>query len=140
MRPLTHASPTEAPIDSIELANAVATAAMEKKAYDVVILDMRGLVAFTDVFVICSARNVRQVRAVAEHVRLTAKHQCQSPPYGIEGLKACRWVLVDLPGVVFHVFEEPLRGFYDLDGLWQDAPRLAVPEVEGVAEGASLFL
>ena len=140
MRPSTHALPTEAPIDSIELANAVATAALEKKADDMVIFDMRGLVAFTDVFVICSARNGRQVRAIAEHVRMTAKHEYKSQPHGIEGLEASRWVLVDLPGVVFHVFDEPMRGFYDLDGLWQDAPRLPVPEVEGVAEGASLYL
>lgn len=140
MRQLTQPAPTEAPIESIDLANAVATAAMEKKAYDIVLLDMRGLVAFTDVFVICSARNKRQVRAVAEHVRLTAKHSCKSQPHGIEGLEACRWVLVDLPGVVVHVFEQPLRGFYDLDGLWQDAPQLAVPEVEGVASEESGLL
>lgn len=123
------ARPTEleATIRAEDLAAALATAAMEKKAFDVEILDMRDLVAYTDLFVICSARNRRQVQAIADEVRKIGKEHGLLPK-GTEGLEAARWVLVDFGPVVVHIFDEPLRGFYDLDGLWRDAPRLAVPE------------
>jgi ribosome-associated protein len=88
---------------------------------------MRNLVAYTDVFVICSARNRRQVQAIADEVRKVGK-ELGLMPKGTEGLEAARWVLVDFGSVVVHVFDEPLRPFYDLDGLWRDAPRLPVPE------------
>lgn len=101
---------------------------MDKKAFDVAILDMRNLVSYTDVFVVCSARNRRQVQAIADEVRKVGKEQFGLLPKGTEGLEAARWVLVDFGLVVVHVFDEPLRGFYDLDGLWRDAPRLPVPE------------
>lgn len=100
---------------------------MDKKAFDVAILDMRQLVAYTDVFVIASARNRRQVQAIAEELRKVGKEHGVMPQ-ATEGLEAARWVCVDFGSVVVHVFDEPLRGFYDLDGLWRDAPRLPVPE------------
>jgi ribosome silencing factor RsfS/YbeB/iojap len=89
---------------------------------------MRSLVAYTDVFVIVSARNRRQVQAIAEEVRKAGKEKYGHLPNGIEGMEAARWVCVDFGSVVVHVFDEPLRGFYDLDGLWRDAPRLPTPE------------
>ena len=107
----------------------MAEAALEKKAFDFAILDLQGLVAFTDIFVVCSATNRRQVRAVADEVCRVAKREFGLVPAGVEGLEAGRWVLVDLHSVVVHIFDQSLRGFYDLDGLWGDAPRLATPIV-----------
>ncbi len=91
---------------------------------------MRGLIDYADVFVICSATNRRQVQAIADEVRRVAKHELELEVLGVEGYEGARWVLVDAGSVIVHVFDGPLRGFYDLDGLWSDAPRLAVPEHE----------
>ena len=118
----------EAPISPEAVANALAQAVLDKKAMDLAILDMRGLIDYADVFVLCSASNRRQVKAIAEEVRLKGKRELGTPPVGIEGLEAARWVLVDFGDVVVHIFDAPLRGFYDLDGLWADAPRLPLPE------------
>lgn len=93
-------------------------------------MDMRELIDYTDVFVVCSASNRRQVQAIADEVRRIAKQELHLQTVGVEGYEAARWVLVDFGSVVVHVFDEPLRGFYNLDGLWRDAPRLPVPEVE----------
>ena len=110
----------------------MATVVIDQKAMSVTILDMRGLVSYTDAFVICTAANRRQVQAIAEAVTNASKKDHQIAPTGVEGLEAARWVLVDLGDVVVHIFDGPLREFSDLDGLWRDAPRLPVPEVEGV--------
>lgn len=91
---------------------------------------MRNLVDYTDLFVLCSATNRRQVQAIADEARRVAKQELDLPTVGVEGYESARWVLVDFGSVVLHVFEEPLRGFYNLDALWRDAPRLAVPEAE----------
>lgn len=93
---------------------------------------MRELIDYTDLFLVCSARNRLQVRSIAEEVRRWAKAELGMLPAGVEGMEAGRWVLVDFGSVVVHVFDEPLRGFYNLDGLWSDAPRLPVP-----ADGSS---
>lgn len=118
----------EATIRSEDLATELAKAALDKKAQDLVILDMRSLVSYTDAFVLCTASNPRQVRAIADHVREVAKRDLALLPEGVEGLESGRWVLVDFGDVVVHVFDGPLRGFYNLDGLWTDAPRLPSPE------------
>lgn len=118
----------EAPISQDDIALVLAEAALDKKALDLAILDMRGLIDYADTFVICSGSNRRQVQAIAEAVRLKGKHDLETPPVGVEGLQAARWVLVDFGEVVVHVFDQPLRGFYNLDGLWSDAPRMPLPE------------
>jgi len=118
----------EDPIGPEQLASVLATAALEKKAHDLAILDLRGLIDFADIFVLCSATNRRQVRAIAEEIRRVAKQDHDVQATGQEGLEAARWVLVDFGEVVVHVFDDPHRGFYDLDGLWADAPRLPLPE------------
>lgn len=119
----------EGTIRSEDLALALAGAALEKKAQDVVILDMRKLISYTDCFVLCTAGNRRQVQAIAEHLRQFAKKEYGLLPEGMEGSEAARWVLVDFGDAVVHIFDGPLRGFYDLDGLWADAPRIPVPDV-----------
>jgi ribosome-associated protein len=121
-------SPRGDVIEPEVLAQALAKAALDKKARDVVILDLRKLVDYADVFVICTAGNRRQAQAIAEEVRRVGR-EIGDRAIGIEGLETARWVLVDFGAVVVHVFDEPLRGFYNLDGLWADAPRLPTPEV-----------
>lgn len=125
----------EAPIRPEDVAHALAEAVLDKKGLDIVILDMRGLIDYADVFVLCSATNRRQVKAIAEEVRLKGKHELGIQTVGVEGLQAARWVLVDFGDVVVHVFDAPLRGFYNLDGLWADAPR--IPPPEGAEEAVS---
>jgi ribosome-associated protein len=127
------ASGMEGVIEPEDTATALAKAALEKKAFDIALLDMRGLVDYCDIFVICSARNRRQVQAIAEAVRVHGKRELGLKPQATEGLEAARWVLVDFGDVVVHVFEEPMRGFYNLDGLWSDAPRLEAPEGGGMS-------
>lgn len=95
-----------------------------------VILDLRGVVDFADYFVLATALNTRQVRAVSDSVKQCAKHDHDTPPVGIEGLTSAKWVLADFGDVVVHIFERDMRGFYDLDGLWRDAPRIAPPTVD----------
>ena len=98
-------------------------AVLEKKVIDPVVLDVRRLTSIADVFIICSGRSNRQVTAVADHVEHTLKDQ-GIRPLSVEGKKEGHWVLLDYGHVVIHVFDEPLRQFYDLEGLWVDAQRI----------------
>jgi ribosome-associated protein len=98
-------------------------AAMGKKAQKVVVLDVHELTSIADVFIICSGRSNRQVTAIAEHIQADLKtHNIR--PLSVEGTQDGHWVLLDYGHVVIHVFYEPVRGFYDLEGLWSDAPRI----------------
>ena len=98
-------------------------AAFAMKALDVVLLDLRGLASFADTFIICSGRSHRQVSAIAEFIEHDLKKQ-GIKPLGVEGLREGHWVLMDYGDVVIHVFYEPVRLFYDLEGLWSDAKRI----------------
>lgn len=129
----------EDPIESRALAEAVLAAALDKKAFDPAILGVADLVGYADWFVIVSARNPRQVAAIAEGVRQTMKAAHGLLPVGTEGLETARWVLVDYGDVVLHVFQEGARSFYDLEGLWSEAPRLPVPELPGHEADEPLF-
>lgn len=122
--------PTPEDLATRDFATELATLALEHKARDLSILDMSGLIDYADVFVICSASNRRQVRAIADSLLYEVKHRHDRLPAGVEGLEASRWILVDFGDVVVHVFDRPLRGFYDLDRLWGDAEPLPTPEVE----------
>jgi ribosome-associated protein len=108
--------------------------ALDKKALDPVILDVGDLVGYTDYMVVVSARNPRQVRAIAESVRQDLKQQHAMLPVGVEGTESARWVLVDYDDVVLHVFLEEARNFYDVEGLWADAHKLPLPEGAAPAE------
>lgn len=79
-----------------------------------------------DYFLLCTGTNRRQVKAIAEGIVEALRAQGVRP-LGVEGLQASRWVLLDFGDVVVHVFDEPMRGFYDLDALWGDAPKVPVP-------------
>ena len=96
-------------------------AALDRKAEDIVVLDLAALAGFTDVFVIASGRSERQVQAIADAIvqRATAAGR---KPIGVEGYHAGRWVLVDLGDVVVHAFLPDEREIYRLERLWGDAP------------------
>ena len=96
-----------------------------KKAINPVVLDVRGLTSVSDVFIICSGRSNRQVLAIADDIQIKLKKQ-GIKPLSVEGKKEGHWVLLDYGHVVIHVFYEPVRAFYDLEGLWIDAKRIKI--------------
>jgi ribosome-associated protein len=111
--------------DSQRTAVAAARAALEKKAEEVLVLDLRGVSGYTDFLVIGSGSSDRQIEAIAEGVEKELKDQGHRP-IGSEGQRGGRWVLIDFGDVVVHVFHQDERGHYDLEGLWADAPRVEV--------------
>ena len=104
-------------------------AVLGKKALNVVVLDVSELTSFADVFIICSGRSNRQVSAIAEFIQSDLKKQ-KIRPLSVEGTKDGHWVLMDYGHVVIHVFYEPVREFYDLEGLWVDAARIVTPSLK----------
>jgi ribosome-associated protein len=98
-------------------------AVLGKKASQVVLLDVAELTSVADAFLICSGRSNRQVTAIAEHVHSYMKKKGKRP-LSVEGKKEGHWVLLDYGEVIIHIFYEPLRKFYDLEGLWIDAKRI----------------
>ena len=105
----------------------VTRSALEKKAYDLVVMEVRDLTSIADYFVICSGRSDRQVQSIAQGIE-EYLGESAIPPLSIEGATRGHWVLMDFSDVIVHVFYEPVRQFYDLDGLWGDAPRVELPE------------
>ena len=97
--------------------------AIEKKAQDPVLLEMKGTTSFTDYFFLCSGKSDRQVQAIAHAIEETLRKK-GIRPLGQEGTSGGKWILLDYEDVVVHVFLEPVRKFYDLEGLWIDAPRI----------------
>jgi ribosome-associated protein len=103
----------------------IAHAGLDKKAEDVTVLDVRGLTSYADYFVVMTADSDRQAGAIADHVEQTMKDKGVTK-VGVEGYEGGRWILVDYGDVVAHVMNRESRGFYDLEGLWADAPRFPV--------------
>ncbi len=98
-------------------------AALEKKALEPVLLDVRQATSYTDFILVVSGRSDRQVQAIADAV-VKGMAEDHVKPLGLEGNREGHWVLADFGDVVVHVFYHPLREFYDLEGLWLDAPRV----------------
>jgi ribosome-associated protein len=117
--------PVEQPDPARPTAMAIAHAALDKKAEDVTVLDVRGLTSYADYFVLVTADSDRQAGAIADHVEQQMKEQGVTK-VGVEGYQGGRWILVDYGDVVAHVMNRESRGFYDLEGLWADAPRFRV--------------
>ena len=109
-----------------EVARAV-RAALDKKAQDVVVLDLRGTPAFTDFFVLCSGLNQRQVKAIADAVEETLRASKVRPAH-VEGYDRADWVLMDFFTFIVHVFTPQTRAFYALERLWGDAERIDVSD------------
>ena len=101
-----------------------AAAAAAKSDDEVVVLEVGEVLGVCDWFVICSGRNSRQVRTIAEEVEHLVAEADGPKPRRIEGLSEAEWVLLDYGDVVVHVFHEDARRFYDLERLWADVPRL----------------
>ncbi|GBD38431.1 Ribosomal silencing factor RsfS [bacterium HR37] len=91
-----------------------------------VLIEMKALTDLTDYFIICSADSDRGVRTIVDNIEKKLREMGEKP-LGIEGYAESRWVLIDALDVVVHVFYEPVRRFYDIEGLWIDAPRLPLP-------------
>jgi ribosome-associated protein len=102
-------------------------AALDKKAFDVVVLDLRGTPAFTDFFVLCSGANQRQVKAIADAVEETLR-AAKIRPAHVEGYDRAEWVLMDFFSFIVHVFTPQTREFYSLERLWGDAERVEITE------------
>ena len=112
-------------------------AAGDKKAQDLVALDLRPVASFTDFFLIATGTNPRQVQAIADEVVERLKKQ-GTRAARVEGYKGAEWVLIDYGDFIFHVFEAKARRFYDLERLWRDAPRAPLPPgLAGAAGGES---
>jgi ribosome-associated protein len=109
---------------SEQLARHLAAVADSKKAEDVVVLDMRGLVAYTDFLAICTARGERQARAIVDEVRVRVKREAGLLPGGVDGGGEAGWTILDYLDCVLHVFTPDARERYGLEELWRDAPRL----------------
>ena len=104
-------------------------AVLGKKALNVVALDVAELTSFADVFIICSGRSNRQVSAIADYIKTDLKKH-KIKPLSVEGSKDGHWILLDYGHVIIHVFYEPMREFYDLEGLWVDAERIKTPALK----------
>lgn len=109
----------------LQAARIAAAAALDKKAEDVVILDVRELAGYTDYFMVASGTSDRQVSAIADAVEEQMK-KAGHRTIGIEGYNRGHWVLLDFGDVVAHIFYDEARAFYDIEGLWADAKRTRV--------------
>jgi ribosome-associated protein len=108
---------------SDEVALTAAEAADAKQADDIVLLDVRAVLAITDVFLVASASNTRLVRTVAEEIERLVKERHGLAPLRVEGIRDLQWVLLDYGDVVVHVFTSDTRRFYDIERLYRDVPQ-----------------
>src|SRR5918995_2444555 len=115
----------------------VLQAAGDKKALDPVVLDLREIASFTDFFVLTSGANERQVQAIADEVLERLKKQGH-PAARVEGRKTAEWILLDYGDFIVHVFADKARKFYDLERLWRESKRIALPVEFGGQSSSSL--
>jgi ribosome-associated protein len=111
-------------VSSAELARRIAAIADAKQAEDIVALEVAELVGYTDVLLICTARNERLAKAIGDEVHLDLKHEAGILPIRSEGIGENRWILLDYGGCVLHIFVPETRERYRLEQLWGEAPRL----------------
>jgi ribosome-associated protein len=114
-------------LNSEKLATRAARLALEKKAHDILILDLRKLTSAADHFVVCTADSETQVKAIADHVSAKLS-DAGSKAWHVEGLEGRRWILLDYVDVVVHVFYSQTREFYSLETLWGDAPATRIDD------------
>jgi ribosome-associated protein len=119
-------TPDERVMTPEEVAAAVAGYAADRKALDVVQMDLRGMIGYTDYFVICSGRTDRQTKAIHDAIYAGMKSEHRRLPQRVEGLPDARWILMDYLDVVVHVFTPETREYYRLEQLWGEAPAQAV--------------
>lgn len=117
-------------LTSYELSRLCASAAEKKRAINIVIMDLEGITAIADYFIICTGGNNVQVKAICEQIHETVEDAGIQPRLPIEGLKDGRWVLMDFGSVVVHIFQEDERLYYNLERLWGDAKFTYIGEKE----------
>ena len=105
------------------LALLAAEVCYDKKAKEIIVLDVRKITSISDYFIVCSTTNERQARAIAEEMRMKLKEMGRRE-MGVEGMEDARWVLQDFGDIVLHIFHETQREFYDIEGLWADAKQV----------------
>jgi len=110
--------------DEVKLAVACAS---EKKAFDIVAIDLREIASFTEFFIIASGTNVRQVQAISDEITEKLKEHLNSRVIRIEGYPTGEWILLDYGDFIVHIFEQKAREFYDLERLWRDAKKVQIP-------------
>jgi ribosome-associated protein len=111
--------------EALGIAQRALDAALDKKALEPVLLDVRELCTYAEYILLVSGRSDRQVDAIADGV-LDALRDRRRRPLGVEGLTSGKWALLDFGDLVVHVFHHPMRLHYDLEGLWSEAPRVAI--------------
>jgi ribosome-associated protein len=109
-----------------EIATAIGEYASDRKALDIVQLDLREIIGYTDYFVICTGRTDRQTKAIHDAIHAGMKREHGILPRRVEGLSQARWILMDYLDVVVHLFTPDTREYYRLEQLWGEAPMLAV--------------
>lgn len=107
-----------------ELATICANCAAEKKAENIVALDLRGISSFTDFFVICSGNSEPHLKAIASEIEDRLRKDYNVRPNAVDGYPMSQWIVADYGDVVVHIFHQSKRDFYSLEDLWSDAPRL----------------
>ena len=102
--------------------------ASDKKAFNMVAIDLREIASFTEFFIIASGANQRQVQAIADEITEQLREQLKSRVVRVEGYQTGEWVLLDYGDFVVHIFEAKAREFYDLERLWRDAKKVEIPK------------
>lgn len=110
----------------LEFGQIAASAAVDKKAGKIALMDVRGLTDLCDVVLICSAENERQTVAVANEIEERCRKVCGVKPYAVEGKTVGNWVLMDYGSVLIHIFQAAARDYYALDSLWPKAKKILV--------------
>lgn len=113
--------------DGLQKALLCTRAALEKKAIDLVVVEVGALTSIADYLIICTGRSDRQVQSIAQAIE-NALEDHGTRPISIEGMRRGQWVLLDYGDIIVHVFYQPVRAFYDLERLWEHAPRVPLPE------------
>ena len=113
--------------DSWEKAVRCAQSALEKKAYDLVLLEVTEQTTVTDYFILCTGRSSLQVQSICREIEESLR-RAGMRPLAVEGFNHGQWILMDFGDVVVHIFYETVREFYNLDGLWANAPQCTLPE------------
>jgi ribosome-associated protein len=113
-------------LEPAALADRIAEIASDRKAIDIRVVDVRGLVSYTDYLVICSGNTERQTTAIRDAIHKELKDELGLMPRRAEGATEARWILLDYLDCVIHIFTPDARDFYRLDKLWGDAPQRVV--------------
>lgn len=121
---------TDTPLTETSLLDTITEALLEKKANNVVVLDVRKLTTLTDYFVICDAETDVQVKAIAENATVRTKELVEEAVWKKEGFDTRRWIILDYVNIVVHVFQTELRSFYNIEKMWSDAVRREVQDIK----------